>query len=691
VVFRQREKLIKTLICIGIVAATLVAYEPIRHNSFVSYDDYAYITENPNVTGGLTLESVIWAFTRAHMGNWHPLTLLSHILDYQLFGSNPVGPHVVNLLFHITNALLLFGILTNLTGATWPSAFVAAIFALHPVHVESVAWAAERKDVLSGLFWMLTMAAYIRYARRPGKGRYVLLLLVYGLCIMTKPVVVTLPLVLLLLDYWPLGRLQQNQPVKATPKVSLARLIKEKIPLLALSAFLSVMTLIAQKGGGAVAPLEKWPLDYRVGNVFLSYIRYIGETLWPSRLAVFYPQSRSNLQIGAGVFCALLFVLASVLAIYTGRRRKYIAVGWLWYVGTLVPMIGLVQTGAQAMADRYMYIPMLGLLIIIAWAVKDFVVNRPHWKIVAAVLAVAALLSSLILTRIQVRYWENNLTLYGHALKVTKNNAVMENNYGCALSDANQLDEAMLHLKNALRIAPAYPTARCNLGSNLLKQGKLDEAIACFNKLIKNKQDNADVHYNLAVALGTQKKYDEAIKHFDKALELNPKHPNAHNKIGIVLLATGRTKEAITHLNEALKTNADRMDVYVNLATAYSQSGNYEQAIQNRNKAMELKSDNPEVLNNLAWLLATGREISANDANKAIGFAQRACELTGYKAPTMLDTLAAAYAAAGRFNEAMTTAEQAINTAKTQGRKDLADEIQNRTELYKAGQRYIQK
>jgi len=669
------------LISIALVAATLVAYEPIRHNEFVSYDDYTYITENPNVTGGLTLQSVAWAFTSVHMGNWHPLTLLSHILDYQLFGPNPVGHHFVSLLFHIANTLLLFWILADMTGATWASAFVAAVFALHPVQVESVAWAAERKTVLSGLFWLFTIAVYIHYTRQPRPRRYILLLLAFGLCIMTKPVVVTLPLVLLLLDYWPLERFK---------KVSMGRLIVEKIPLLVLSAILSVVTFVGQQRGEAVKTLEMTPIDSRVANTFISYTRYIGKIIWPSRLAVFYPFPR-EFSPAIVAICVLLVVLLSIFSIYIGRRRRYVAVGWLWYVGTLVPVIGLVQVGSQSMADRYMYLPMVGLLIIAGWAVNDLVANRPRLRIIAAVSAMAVLSSAIILTRMQVGYWENNLTLYGHALKVTKNNAVMENNYGCALSDANQLDEAVLHLNNALRIAPAYTTARCNLGSNFLKQGKLDEAIACFNELIKHKQDTAEVHYNLAVALGTQKKYDEAIKHFAKAIELNPKHPNVHNKIGTVLLAMGKPNEAIPHLNEALQTSTDQMEVYVNLAIAYGQSGNYEQAIQNRNKATELKSDNPEVLNNLAWLLASADEVSAQDANRAIELAECACEMTWHKKPGLLDTLAAAYAAGGRFKDAIKTAEQALSVVKAGGQEELTGEIQNRMELYKAGHRYIQK
>jgi tetratricopeptide (TPR) repeat protein len=599
----------------AIVTATLVAYEPIRHNGFIDYDDNTYITENPNVKGGITRDSVIWAFTKSYASNWHPLTWLSHMLDCEIYGLNPPGHHVTNVLIHTVSSVLLFWALRKMTGAVWPSAFVAAVFALHPLHVESVAWAAERKDVLSGLFWMLTMLAYAHYAERPNFKRYVLIVLAFVMGLMSKPMVVTLPFVLLLLDWWPLDRLAR--------KATLRHLIAEKIPLFVLSAISCVITVIAQQQGKAVATLEKIPLADRVANMFASYTGYIGKTLWPNRLSVFYPHPHAGFSDAAVIACTLLLVLITATSIYTGLRRKYIAIGWLWYVGTLVPMIGLVQTGAQAMADRYMYIPMLGLLIIIAWAVKDLVANQPHWRIVVASLAVAALLSSLVLTRIQVRYWENNLTLYGHALKVTKNNAVMENNYGCALSDANQLNEAVLHLNSALRIVPTYATARHNLGKVLAKQGKLDEAIACFNEFLRQNGDSAEIRYRLAVLWGMQGKYDEAIKHLGRTVELAP--------------------------------------------------------------------DNFSALSDLAWLLATADEVTAEDADKAVKFARRACELTGHNAHRALDTLAAAYAATGKFDDAVTTAEQAVNIAKNSGQKDIAGEIQKRIELYKTGQRYRQK
>ena len=767
------RKYILFFVIAALVISTLLAYEPIRHNDFVNYDDTSYITENTHIAHGITQQSVMWSFTEAYSANWHPLTWLSHMLDYRLFGLNPLGHHSVSVLIHITNALLLFLILRNITdstsspqaGTTWASAFVAAVFALHPLQVESVAWASERKTVLSGLFWLLTMAAYIHYARKPGLGRYMLLLFVFGLCIMTKPTVVTLPFVLLLLDYWPLGRLKwcqevQNIPKKSwQPKVSFEWLIIEKIPLLAFSAVISVITFLAQQQWGAVASLDKIPLDYRIANAFASYIKYIGKTIWPSGLTVFYPPSHSNLLNIATVISVLLFIVISAISIYTGRRRKYIATGWLWFAGTLIPMIGLVQAGAQAMADRYMYISMLGLLIIIAMAVKELIEKRPRLKTVAAVMGVISLSCLLVLTRMQIRHWQNSITLYEYALKVTKNNATVENNYGSALLATDRLDEAISHFKKALSITPkmpeaednlgkAYlnkkkyneavvcfneaikrnnnsaethynlatalimlhkyndavkhltkalkldpncPDARSRMGTALLGSGRIEEAILCFNELLKQNKGSAEIHYNLGLALSAQRKYDDAVKHYAKALEMDPKYPYAHDRIGVALLATGKLDEAIEHLKEGLATSPDQAETYTNLATAYIKQNRYEPAIENWTMAVGLKPNDVAALNNLGWVLATCGEVTTENANKAIKLAQHACELTGYNDAEFLDTLAAAYASAGRFDEAKATAEKALNIAKETGRENLAVEIQERIKLYEAGQPYRQK
>jgi pentatricopeptide repeat protein len=557
VTLEHQQKHISILVYVGIAVATLVAYEPIRHNYFVSYDDDLYM-KNPAVTGGITGDSINLAFTKFYAANWHPLTWLSHMLDYRLFGLNPTGHHLVSVAIHIVNALLLFWILTNITGTTWVSAFVAAAFALHPLQVESVAWIAERKTVLSGLFWLLTMASYIHYVRRPGFGRYLVVLLVFGLCIMTKPIVITLPLVLLLLDYWPLDRIrwghQRNNKARNRPdQKTLGWLIAEKMPLLAMSAILGVLTVIAQQSGGAISTLDKVPLDDRIANALVSYVKYIGKLVWPSDLAVFYPPSHSNLSNAATAICAFIFIVISAISIYIGRRKKYIAVGWLWFAGTLVPMIGLIQVGDQAMANRYMYLPMLGLLIIIAMAGKELIGKLPQLKTIAAITGVTAILSLLILTQMQVRHWRNSITLFEYALSVTEDNAITENSYACALFNEDRLDEAEQHFGNALRINPEFDTALIHLARIYLKEGRYDEAVSIYEELIKRNHKTPELYYNLAMALRMQEKYDESIKYFNKSLELNPNDAECLDALASSFAAAGRFAEAKATAEKALK------------------------------------------------------------------------------------------------------------------------------------------
>jgi tetratricopeptide (TPR) repeat protein len=391
------------------------------------------------------------------------------------------------------------------------------------------------------------------------------------------------------------------------------------------------------------------------------------------------------------VVCFLLFFLITAISIFISHRRKYVAMGWLWYVVTLVPMIGLIQAGLQAMANRYMYVSMIGLLIILVWTIKDFIANRPYWKVITAVLVIAALLASLILTRMQVRHWQNSLTLFDYALMVTKNNEVAENSYGIALFREGRFSEAETHFSNAVRISPGFSDARDNLARTFLKEGKLDETVACFNELLRYTKDSAGVYYYLGVALNEQKKYTEAIKRLSDALKLDPNYPGACRMMGSLLLETGKFNEAIPYLNEALRTDAKQAEIYKSLGLVYNQLGKYEQAIQVWRKATELEPNDAGFLNNLAWLLATTKDTSTQDVNKAIELAKRACELTGYKEPAMPDTLSASYAAAGRFDEAVTTAQRAIDIAKACGQNELAYEIQKRTELYRTGQQYRQK
>jgi tetratricopeptide (TPR) repeat protein len=628
---KHRIRRLKAAIYICLLLSTLAAYEPICHNDFVLYDDYGDIIKNPHINNGITRQSVIWAFTSMDTANWFPLTRLSHMLDFDIFGANPVGHHLTSVLIHTAASLLLFLVLLRMTEALWPSAFVAAVFALHPLHVESVAWAAERKDVLSGFFWFLTILAYVYYTERPNLSRYMLVLTAFAMGIMSKPMVVTLPFVLLLLDYWPLERFGIRKSRDSFQKASAKRLIAEKIPLLAMSAILSIVTFVAQQRFWAVNTLESASLNYRIANAFISYIRYIQKTVWPGKLAVIYPVEGEVASRAAWIVCAVVFILITALCIYIGRRRKYVLVGWLWYVGTLIPVIGLVKVGSQAMADRYMYIPMIGLLIIAGWGLKDLAGNRRLLKTALAVLAGVVLLFATILTRNQTTFWQNTLTLFGHALKVTTNNTAAEVNYADALIKAGRTDEGLLHLREAVRISPLVFPIRLKFARTLLYSGKYEEAIENFNMLTNSSR---------------VRKYKEA-----------------------------------------------RTEVFGGLATAQIRLGRYEQAIENFNKVIQMDSENTVIINGLAWLLATCENASLRNPAQAIALAKRACELTEYKNAYTLDTLAAAYASARRFNEAVTTAQQAINIAensKDDDQKKLISKIQTRLELFKNGQPFVE-
>ncbi|MGD0077824.1 MAG: tetratricopeptide repeat protein [Sedimentisphaerales bacterium] len=521
------QKQFLLLISTTLVAATLIAYEPMRHNDFVGYDDPAYIMENSNVTGGITPTSIVWAFSKSHAGNWHPLTWLSHTLDCELYGLKPLGHHITNLLFHIANTLLLFWLLQKMTGALWKSAFVAAAFALHPVHVESVAWAAERKDVLSGLFWMLTMLAYVHYVKKPDIKSYMLVILAFMMGLMSKPMVVTLPFVLLLLDYWPLDRFQNF-------KASFFKLVYEKIPLFALSAASCVITFAAQQHDQAVVSLSRWPLHIRIVNAIGSYFNYAVKIIYPKDLAVLYP-----LPDKITADAALMAITGiAILLIAFGRGRRWLAVGLFWYLGTLVPVLGLVQTGMQIMADRYTYLPSIGLFIIMAWGAEEILSKARYSRIISASGATAALIVIILLTRIQAGYWRDSGTLYKHTLAVTKNNFIISGNYGYYLATQGKYEEGMKHLMEAHRIRPNDMFVRENICVVLLDQNKNDEAIKYLTETLQ-KANNWPETYKLYCGLGLayerKGELSAAQTNYKKALELKPDYTPAQNGLASVL------------------------------------------------------------------------------------------------------------------------------------------------------------
>jgi tetratricopeptide (TPR) repeat protein len=735
------DKLYIFLICAGLVLATLVAYEPVRKSDFVDYDDDAYVTKNPQVNSGITRESLVFFFTNSHGGMWHPLTSWSFMLGCQLFGLNPFWHHLTSLLFHIVNALLLFWVLKRMTGALWPSVFVVAAFALHPLNVESVAWVSERKTVLSCFFRLSTIAVYIRYSERPAIGRYLLVFLVYGLCIMTKPVVVTLPFVLLLLDYWPLHRfhwgfqngaedLPQHEPVGVScQKLSVWRLVGEKVPLFILAGILSVITFVAQQRVGSVVPTEHWPLNLRIANALVSYISYIGKMIYPSRLAVLYPLPLGGPRLWQTIVSLLILAAVSAAVIYTARQRRYLIVGWLWYLGTLVPVIGLVQSGAQAMADRYFYLPGVGIFIMLSWFAAEL---SAKWRLskIEVGMPVGLVFAILIFcTRMQVRHWRNNFTLFGHAAAVTKNNYIMRTYYGWAFLDDGQPEKALRHFREVLRVRPRYSEAReymgmafLDIGKDLALEGKSDQAIEYFTGAIKTDPNNAESHNNLGAELVKVNRIDEAVEEFHEALRLEPKHHQVHNNLAVVYFKQGETDKAIAHWTEALRLkpdwtevrknlirlaqrkkrreeaiaqyiqmlqrNPDDPNVHDKLARVFYRQGKIEQAIKHWTKAIGLKLDWAEVHNNLAWVLATIEDEKLRNPAEAIRLAERACELSEYRQAEMLDTLGVAYAAEGRFAEAVKAAEKGIELARQAEDEKMIDDIRSRLELYKINKPY---
>lgn len=561
-------------IYIGLFLATIAVYAQVRQFDFVNYDDPEYVTGNAHVLQGLTPEDLAWAATSGKAANWFPLTRVSHMLDVQLFGLDSGLHHLTNLLFHALSTLLLFAFLNRATRARWPSAFVAFFFALHPLHAESVAWIAERKDVLSAFFWCLALWAYVRYTERPGLGRYLLVLFLFCCGLLAKPMIVTLPFVLLLLDFWPLRRLPS-----AKPRVVLL----EKLPFLVLSTGIALATYIVQQGSRAI---KAFPLVLRVENALVSYMAYIGKTFWPADLAVFYPYPH-NVPLWEVTFAGLVLGCVSVVVVRAFRKHPYLAVGWFWYLGTLLPVIGLIQVGAQARADRYTYIPMIGLSIIIAWGAVDVIRQWPRAKPVVIGLAAAACACCALLASVQIGYWRNSETLFAHVLQVTQGNYVAHHNLGLAIVDQpGRSPEAIAHYQAALRIQPDSVEARTDLGTALARSGHVEQAIAeyqtalriapdctvCLSNLRLAQRQLADDLFKSGVALAKSERIPEAVAQFEAALRLEPDDAEAHNNLGVALARLGRMTQAVQEFKAAVHLKPDYADARYNLAAALEQS-----------------------------------------------------------------------------------------------------------------------
>ena len=651
---RAKSRVTDLLVCLGLVAVTWAVFGQTLAHDFVNFDDHVYVYENPLVIRGLSAEGIIGAFTHTHARNWHPLTTLSHMLDCQLYGLNAGGHHLTNVILHTISVLLLFLVLKQMTGAFWQSAFVAGVFAIHPLHVESVAWIAERKDVLSAVFFMLTLAAYARYARAPSAPRYLLVALLFAFGLMSKPMLVTLPFVLLLLDYWPLGRLGGQ---KSEVGSRLRRLITEKIMLFALSALSCIATLFAQ-GPSAI---DQLPFLWRLNNTFVSYVTYIWQMLWPARLAVFYPHPNDSLPLVEVTVGIAFLVGVSLLVIYLRRTKPYLVTGWFWYLGMLVPVIGLVQVGEQAHADRYTYLPQIGLYIMIAWTVGDLLLESTP-RVRRALIGVAAALAIVSLgVRAfgQASYWKSSETLWNHTLTVTGENDVAHN----------------------------------NMGFLFLRRGELDKAISEFQAALNMRSKNIETHYslgaaliqnNLGNALARKQLWDEAIDHLQEAVRLRPDYADAYFNLGSVLFQQGRIEQAIAQWQKALAIRPTDAEAHRSLASALRKEGKLKEAIAEYEQALNVVPEDSVALNNLAWILATSSDASMRDGARAVTLAAKAVQASGGRDPNFLRTLAAARAEAGQFAEAVATAEAAKALASTQDKPELTSRLEEEITLYRA-------
>jgi len=829
-----------------LAAGTLATYWRVSQFDFVDYDDQDYVRDNPHVQFGLSLQNISWAFTHVHSANWHPLTWISHMLDCQLFGLNAGAHHVINVILHVINTLLLFALIRQMTGAVWRGAIVAGLFALHPAHVESVAWISERKDVLSTLFALLALSSYVRAVRAnvlqpaamsaTGSATAFLsvrhcrpALVFYALSLLSKGMYVTLPFLLLLLDYWPLRRLSPSATWREQ-RQQLFRLVIEKWPWFLLCALVSVATFLAQKTSGAVVGVSQYSFGARLANALVAYVRYIGKLIWPADLTVIYPlpPAWEGWQIaGAAVLLGVLTIVAALLV----RKRPYVFVGWAWFVGILVPVIGLVQVGSQSMADRYTYFSFVGLSIVLVWLAGDFLWNRPQWRQLSVGICVLILCACAFATHRQINSWASSRVLFERAVAVTRDNAQAQSNLGSVFDKENRLSEAERHYAEAVRIQPDNPEFRTslgvvlarsgntnaareqlghaadsyleivrqrpdyaagfngigialsamseyrdaadayaravrlkpkdqvyrnnlgvalaragdlpgaisehrevlkmnprhadaasNLGAELVSAGQLDEALPYLGLAVRLSPKSSEAHSNFGSALARKGDHSTAIEHYQTALELKPQQPKVHLNMGISLNKIGRLDDATSHFAEAARLEPDNLDAQYNLgrnlflqgkanlalaplelvlksnpenAFAHFYVGQaslrlrlMNQAIAHLREAIRLQPNWPEALTALAWILASDPDEKHRNGAQAVTLVEQAATVPDARQPILLDALAAAYAEAGHFENAVATAQQAMTTATQLGQTNLSSEIAKRRELYRSRQPY---
>jgi tetratricopeptide (TPR) repeat protein len=691
-----------------LVAITWIAFGRCIGHPFLNYDDQIYVYDNPHVVTGLNPANVAYAFTTFDVGNWHPITWLSLQLDGQIWAGNALGYHLTNVLLHAATVVVLFFALRRLTGARERSFWVAALFAIHPLRVESVAWVAERKDVLSGLMWMLGLLAYARYIECPGWKRYLLVVLALAVGLMSKPMLVTFPCVLLLLDWWPLRR----------SSVGWLRLVTEKWLLFLVVAIGCVITLIAQAEGKAIGSLTDYPLLVRLENAVVAYADYLGKIFWPVDLAVLYPHRGASVEAWK---VGLAGVVLSSITIWAWRRKQqqpYLMVGWLWYVGTLVPVIGIVQVGVQAMADRYTYIPQIGVLLMLVWGLADALsIHCP--AVVGRVAGAAAIAVLMVVTLIQAGHWQNGMTLWEHTLAHSQNNAVAHYGYGVLLDRADRLDEAIEQFRAAVAIDPQDPwKVEPTIGELLVRRGRLDEALRHCENLIerqpnnelahhalglvhKNRgnlpeaishyeaalrlgMDNAKIHNDMAVALAQSGQHARAVEHFREAWRLDPKHPGIPENLGLVLLQSDQAKEAVEWLNQAVQMRPGEALAHFRLAYALNAAGRSAEARAEYRVALSLDPNWPVGAARAALSMASDANPARRNGSMALLLARQACQATGDERPEFLDVRAVAEAEVGQYRQAAATARQAADLARKQKQLDLARAIESRISLYDA-------
>jgi protein O-mannosyl-transferase len=667
-----------------LVLGTFLVYGQVVTFQFLTFDDSGYVTANPHVFRGITAANVCWALTSFDASNWHPVTWLSHMLDCQLFGHQAGLHHLTSLLFHATNALLLFWLFRFLTHAPWRSGLVAALFAWHPLHVESVAWIAERKDVLSAFFGLLALHAYARWVKLGNAGSvssryYVVCLLCYCLGLMSKPMLVTLPFVFLLLDYWPLGRLRV---------VGGRNLVIEKLPFLALSAVACVVTVIAQHRGEAIVEVQRLGLGPRMANALVAYAGYLRKMVWPSDLAVFYPY-RHNLAsleiLGAFTFLVVISVLAVVLV----RRAPYFGVGWGWYLGMLVPVIGLVQVGGQSMADRYTYLPLIGIFIMIVWSSADALARMRHGAFVASAASVAVLAGCLGTTWSQEQYWHDTEALFRRDLQLyPTGNATAPHCLGRAFHLRGDDLAAIEQYEQVLRLLPKLASAHVNLANSLTRLGRFPEAQTHYDEAIRLRPENPEAYKCLGSCLAAEMKLDAARTNFLTALQYKPDYAEAHMRLGTLLMAQGKVEEGMQHLATAVRIHPDYDEAQYYLANALAEQKKFAEAARHFRAAIRANPDYAAAMNDLVWMLVTKRgEVSA-DRGDLIRLATRACELTGFTNIAYLETLGVVWSEAKRFPEAISVTEKACALAAAAGNRETAELLQKRVLLYRSGRSY---